>query len=299
VTAWLRRGAAAASVASDRSDLWPAASLAWLAYLGWLPFLLAVAPPQAHDVAQLAVRLYSSSAYPANVIALAVAAVGGFILLCLLVALGEVAVWRSLRPAREPGPEPGADAEPDASHAILSGLTVLLLACVPVALAVAWLLIGAVANAPTVYTAPGGEATVAGRLAATVVPQLALLGVAMLLAQAVGGRLLRAAIAAAPDRLGSSLRAAFSELAARPARWIGLAAVGWLKDALLLLASWALLRVLWNAIVDNLAPGLPGGPQALLLLLGFVAIWLVLLLAGGALHAFVSAWWLLEEGEGR
>jgi hypothetical protein len=290
---WLRRGAAAASVASERSDLWPAASLAWVAYLGWLPFLLAVAPPQADDVAQMAVRLYSSSAYPANVIALAVAAVGGFILLCLLAATGEVAVWRALRPARD------AASEPDASQAVLAGLSVLLLACVPVALALAWLLLGVMANAPTVYTAPGGEATVAARLAATVVPHLMLLATAVLLAQAVGGRLLRAAIGAAPDRLGGSLRAALSDLAARPARWIGVAAIGWVKDALLFVASWALLRLLWSAIADNLGPGLPGGPQALLLLLGFVAIWLVLLLAGGALHAFVSAWWLLEEGEGR
>ena len=291
--AWLRRGAAAASVASERSDLWPAASLAWLAYLGWLPFLLAVAPPQAADVAQVAVRLYSSSAYPANVIALAVAAMGGFILLCLLAVTGEVAVRRALRPARDD------ESEPSASQAVMAGLTVLILACVPVALALGWLLLGAMANAPTVYTAPGGEATVAARLAATVAPQLAVLAAVLLLSQATGGRLLRAAIAAAPDRLGGSIRAALAGIVARPARWIGVAAVGWLKDALLLLASWALLRLLWNAIADNLGPGLPGGPQALLLLLGFVAIWLVLLLAGGALHAFVSAWWLLEEGEGR
>ena len=74
MTAWLRRGAAAAATVSERSDLWPAGALAALAYLGWLPLLLAIAPPTPGDVADLAVTLYSSGSFPANVIALTVAA---------------------------------------------------------------------------------------------------------------------------------------------------------------------------------------------------------------------------------
>ena len=35
--------------------------------------------------------------------------------------------------------------------------------------------------------------------------------------------------------------------------------------------------------------------HTLLLLVGFVAIWLCLLLGAGALHAWASAWWSLEE----
>jgi hypothetical protein len=35
-----------------------------------------------------------------------------------------------------------------------------------------------------------------------------------------------------------------------------------------------------------------------LLLLGFVAVWLGLLLAAGALHVAISAWWAMEVGTG-
>jgi hypothetical protein len=296
VRAWLRRGAAAASIASQRPDLWPAAALAWLAYVGWLPFLLAVAPPQPDEVASLAIRMYTSSAYPANVVALAVAVVGGFMLLCLVAAVGETAVTRALR---APGDPPaGADA-PDAGHAALAGLALLLAASLPVVLAFGWLLIAAMSSAPAVYTTPGPEASVIPRLAAVLAPQLAVLGGALLVSQMIGGRLLRAAIRSPGTELGASLAAALGDLRRRPAPWLGIAAAGLAKDAALVVGSWALLAILWERAGGQLGPGLLDRPQALLLLVGFVAIWLVLLLVGGALHAFISAWWLLEDREGR
>jgi hypothetical protein len=88
------------------------------------------------------------------------------------------------------------------------------------------------------------------------------------------------------------------DLAAAPARWLGVAAVGWIKDGLLVVGSWALLRTMWETIQDSMGPGLFARPQSLVLLVGFVAIWLILLLVGGALHALISAWWLLEEEAG-
>jgi hypothetical protein len=167
-----------------------------------------------------------------------------------------------------------------------------------VALAAAWLLLGAAVSAPAVYTAPGPDATVIPRLAAALLPQLVAVGGALLLAQAIGGRLLRETLAASADRLGPGLRAAAGDLARAPARWLGVAAVGWTKDALLVVGSWSLLRSLWDAVADSFGPGLLARPQGLVLLVGFVAIWLILLLVGGALHAFISAWWLLEEEAG-
>jgi hypothetical protein len=248
------------------------------------------------DVAQLAVSLYSSSSYPANVLALAVAAVGAFMLLCLLAAIGEAAVTRSLLAGSAASEAPSA---PDASHSTLAGLAVLLLACMPVALAGAWLLLVAMDNAPAVYTAPGPEASVVPRLAATVMPQLVVVGAAVLAAQAVGGRLLRAAIMTPPSRLGAALGDAVRDLGRRPLRWIGVAAVSWAKDAALFIGCWALLGVLWSTTADSLGPRLLERPQALLLLVGFVAIWLLLLAAGGVLHLLISAWRLLEEGDAR
>lgn len=286
MTAWLRRGAAAAALIGERSDLWPAGALAAMAYLGWLPLLLAVAPPRVPDLVDLGRRLITSGSYPANVVALAVALTAGFLLLCLIAALAEVALRRALRPARGDGPDPG--------RSTLTAMAVMLLACVPVLLAAAWLTVQAIGNAPAVYMAPGGEASVITRLAATVVPQIGAVGAAALIGQAAGGLVLRHALRAGDGRIGSAIRAAGRDMTRRPGAWFGVALAGWLKDALLLLAGWALLAALWAPIAERLGPGLLSSPQVLVLLVGFVAIWLLLLLAGGALHAWISAWWLLE-----
>jgi hypothetical protein len=154
-------------------------------------------------------------------------------------------------------------------------------------------------SAPALYTTPGPEASVIPRLAAALAPQLGLLGIALLVSQAVGGRLLRAVIRSPATELGASLAAALADLRRRPATWLGVAGAGLVKDAALALGSWALLALLWDRTAEQLGPGLLDRPQALFLLVGFVAIWLVLLLVGGALHAFISAWWLLEDREGR
>jgi hypothetical protein len=288
VRAWLRRGAAAASLAGERSDLWPAASLAWLAYLGWLPLLLVVAPPRVQDVVDLAVGLASSGSFPLNVAALSVAAVTGFMLLCLLAALGEVAVLRSL-PAGPAGTESDAP-----EQATLLALAVVLLAALPVLAAAAWLALSAADVAPAVYGEPGTAATVPARLAARLIPQLVALGVVAFAAQVIGGLALRHVVLEPGSGPASAIAGAFRRVARRPLRWLGVAAAAWVKDALLLLVMLALLQVLWAPIGASLGPGLLGSPQAIVLLVGFVAIWLSLLLAGGALHAFISAWWLAE-----
>ena len=92
---WLRRGLAAAQLAGDRSDLWPAGSLAWLAYLGWLPLLVVLARPDPNDLAFFGVSIYTSSAFPWNLVALAAASVAIFVLLCVIAAAAEVALLRS------------------------------------------------------------------------------------------------------------------------------------------------------------------------------------------------------------
>ena len=71
-----------------------------------------------------------------------------------------------------------------------------------------------------------------------------------------------------------------------------------LVDAVSLLFTLALLRVLWAPIGTAIADGRLLSPAALLLLLGFVTIWLALLLVAGALHVAVSAWWAMELARG-
>jgi len=167
VTAWLRRGAAAASLAGERGDLWPPATLASLVYLGWLPLLAVVAPPNGNDLEYFGVSLITSGAYPWNVVALCVAAVAGFVLLLLAAAVAEIALAGLLRrrPTRA------------ASRTALSGLAVLLLATLPVIVAAAALVSGIVAVAPGVYISPDVQTPVLLRLAGALLPHLA--GVAL------------------------------------------------------------------------------------------------------------------------
>lgn len=285
--AWLRRGAAAASLASDRSDLWPGASLGWLAYVGWIPLLLVVAPPRAADLAQLGVELVRSGAFPANVVALSVAVVAGAMLLYVVAAMAEVAVARGLGalPSRDDG----------ASVPTLAVLAAMLLASVPAAVALTWLLLGAVESAPAVYSAPGPQGSFFLRLGATLAPQLAVFVVAVLLGQMMGGAVILPVLAAGGAGSAAAGRNGLRDLLRRPGPALATTVVAWLKDVLLFIVVLGLLRVLWEPIGRELGPGLLSNPEALVLLLGFVAIWLALLLMGGGLHAFVFAWRLLDR----
>jgi hypothetical protein len=265
--AWLGRGARGARLAGDRADLWPAGTLGALVYLGWLPFLLVVAPPNPGDVALLAAALRGSSAFPANLIALGVAAVAGVVLLCLLAAIAA---------------------------AVLVALTVILVSVLPAAAAVSALLLGAAAIGPSVYQAPDFGAPLAVRLMVGLLPFLVGLVVAALAGQAFGGVALRRALAPGAPPLRGVLAGAARDLVRRPGGLIGVATAGLLADLVMAALSYALLRVLWAPIVGDLAAGRLTSPDTLLLLIGFVAIWLGLLLAAGALRVMISAWWGLE-----
>jgi hypothetical protein len=102
-----------------------------------------------------------------------------------------------------------------------------------------------------------------------------------------------------PGRPGTAvLAAALRSIVARPLRPLGVAVAGMLIDATTLTVNVALLQVLWQPIGIGLGDGLRSRPDTVLLLLGFVAVWLGLLLAAGALHVAVSAWWAMEVGTG-
>jgi len=284
VTAWLRRGAAAASLAGERGDLWPPATLASLVYLGWLPLLAVVAPPNGNDLEYFGVSLITSGAYPWNVVALCVAAVAGFVLLLLAAAVAELALAGLLRrrPTRA------------ASRTALSGLAVLLLATLPVIVAAAALVSGIVAVAPGVYISPDVQTPVLLRLAGALLPHLAGVALAILAGQVFGGLALRLAIHDAGHDTAGAIRLALRRIARDPWGPFGVALVGWLKDLVLLAGSYAALRALWAPVADRMSGGPLTRPETLLLLVGFVGIWLGILALGGALHAWISAWWHAE-----
>ena len=96
------------------------------------------------------------------------------------------------------------------------------------------------------------------------------------------------ALAAAPRSLGRAGSAAVVQIVAHFAARIGY-----------LVVATVLLRVLWAPIEARLSEE-GFGVAVVLLLVGFVAIWLCLVLAGGALHAWGSvSWTRLLEARGR
>ena len=161
---------------------------------------------------------------------------------------------------------------------------------VPLAVAVAALLVALSFVARGEFNAPepgsGG-----GPLVGTLVALGPLLVVA-LLAAVLGGAVHAAATRSARvgDGAWSALRAAPATLARTGTAGAGqvlallAARIGYLAVTVIL------LRVLWGPIDDRLS-GEGFGLAVILLLVGFVAIWLCLVLAGGALHAWGSLSW--------
>ena len=284
--AWLRRGAMALQRAADRSDLWPAGALASLAFLGWLPLLLAVARIDVGDLTFLASSLRASGAFPANVIALAVAIVAGVVLLCLLAAAAEAALIRAASVAD--------GGNPPFSRAALAGLTVILVCALPAAVATAALLLGALALVPAEVQSPDFGIPLVVRLVGRLLPFLLALLLTVLVGQALGGPALRRALASPAAPVAVALARSLREVLRRPWGRIGVAAAALLGDLIAVALTYAVLRVLWAPIATELDRGRLASPDTLLLLVGFVAIWLALVLAAGALHVGISIWWMLE-----
>jgi hypothetical protein len=250
-----------------------------------------MAEPDPDDLSSLAVSLYTSSLFPLNLILLAVAFVALFALLCLVAAAAEVALLRNA----EAG---GANRVPF-SRAILTAFAITLLSALPAAGAAGLLATGVIAVGPTEFQSPDIGTPILLRLAGVLLPLLVLMLIAILVGQAFGGLAIRAAHAAPERPVKAALASAARSLVRRPLKAFGVAGGGMLVDALSLIFTFALLRVLWAPIAAALAEGRLTNPGTLLLLLGFVAIWMALLLVAGALHVAVSAWWAMELARGR
>jgi len=284
---WLRRALYAAQLAGDRADLWPAGALAWLAFVGWIPFLVVVARPDPDDLAFIGISIYTSGAFPFNLIALAAVAVATFALLCLVAATAQLALLRS---AAAPDPS-----RPPFARAMGTAFTIVLISTLPSVGALAALLTGVVAVAPDAFQSPDTSTPILVRLGAPLIPFLILFVLALLAGQAFGGTALRVAHATSGAPITTVLGQSGRTLWRHPRGTIGVVLGGLLLDVVLLVLTSALLTVLWMPIGDALEAGRLATPETLLLLLGFVAIWLGLLLMAGAVHVAVSAWWAIEQ----
>jgi hypothetical protein len=296
VLAWWRRGAAAANLASNRPDLWLPGALVSLLFLGWLPFVLVVVRlPGPGDLPFLAASLTGSPLFPWNLVGLlalvSVAVLLGFV----LVAVGEAALLARGGGRGLAGRRPAA--------AVARMAAVLLLAALPAVAAGVMLGVQIAVVAPAEFQSPdiGGGPMLRTLLA--VAPFVAVIGVAAYVGQLIGAPALRR-VAGTPgagsggESIGHAVAGAMGDLARGAPRLAATAAVTLLVHLTWTVAVFGLLTVLWRPIAAGLAAGLSFDLVIPALLLGFVAIWICLVVGGGALHAWASVWWSSELAAG-
>ncbi len=268
---WLSVAAGSAQLVSERPALWLPGALAWIVSVGWIPLLVAVAqPPSQAEMTFLGARIVTSGSWPWNAL-LIVALVTAVVLAAFVLVASANAVLLDLLGQRKASV---------ASAARL--LRIALVAAVPGLIVFVLLLILAASVAPGAFNAPEEEA--GGPVLAV------LLGLAPIVIGLGVVVVLGAAFAAVADRT-DGVRSAVRRLAR-------IGAAGWVQvvcgtaiHAGFLLLSALLLRVLWEPIGVQLDIGGDFDIASGLLLVGFVAIWLCLVLVGGALHAWSATTW--------
>ncbi len=275
---WLIAASASARLVSGRPTLWLPGSLAWIASVGWLPLVVAVArPPTAAELTFLGARIVTSGAWPWNAVAIGVGVAAVVFAAFGVVAAANAALIALLE----------AGATPPTGARRLLGIA--LVAALPAALLVAALLGMTAVIATGIFNAPredGGGPLL--RLAVRLAPILAGLAVAVVIGAAF------AAVAARTDGLRSGMR----RLAHLGAAGLAQVAVGTVVGVAYLGIGALLLGVLWEPIGAELVVRGEFDLATGLLLVGFVTIWLCLVLAGGALHAWSASTWsrLLAAG---
>lgn len=287
-SSWLDNGAAAARVTGRKGDLLLPAVLGALPWLGWLPLVVTVAAgPRTSDLAFMGADLLSSSLFPLNVILISIVAALAVLVACLVASLAEASLLR----AQGLG-------TPDRSmvREVEVTFSVMLLAVLPAVAVGAALVSGVAAVAPAEFGAPDLGIPLALRVALRLAPLLVAFTIVTLLGQSFGAVALRRAIGPGARPVGEAAKAALRDLLRQPVRRIGLAVMAFVVDLAALTLAVALLRVLWAPIGADLGSGDLVSPTALLLLVGFVSIWLAVILAFGALHVLFSTWWSLETG---
>ncbi len=270
---WLADAREAADEVAGRPTLWLPGALAWVLTFGWLALLIGVAtPPTTAELTFIGARLVTSGAWPWNAVAIAAGAAVLVVAIFMVCGAVEAVLVRG----------------PRATLADAVRVAALGMVCaVPAVVGVFALAAVAPAVLQAEFNAPAGIAPLL-RSAERLGPLL----VAIVLAWVVGagfhaaaarvtlgGRGVRASLVGAPTVLARPGIAA-------PVQ----AAVLFAAKTVYLVVAAMLLRVLWDPIGARLASdGM--GPSSLLLLVGFVAIWLCLVLGGGALHAWGSVSW--------
>jgi len=270
---WLGEGLAAANIAAERAELWIPGAIVSFAFAGWVVFLAVVASPaDENDVLFLGIRLAASPWWPWNLVALVAAALFGIGTMLLAISFGEVALQMGLA---EDGREIPVTV-PRAMAALgLPGAAVLI-----VAAALVWISAPAFADA---FTETDRTAPYLLRLAASAFPALAILALTAVVAQAVGAVALR-----------RRWNAVLLTLRRRGRRLVAHAGVTMALFVGAQLVTAMVLGTLWRPLSGRLASGGLAEPATPILLLGFVWIWLVLVILAGVIQTWITAWWNRE-----
>lgn len=268
---WLTAASASARLVSERPALWLPGALAWIASVGWLPLLVAVVrPPTVAELTFLGARIVTSGAWPWNAVAIALGMAGMVLAAFVVVAAANAALIAML------------DARATAPSAARRMLGIALVAAIPAAAMLVALLAATAIIATGIFNAPQEDG--AGpvlRIAARLAPILVGLAVAVVCGAAF------AAVAARSEGLGSGVR----RLSGLGPAAVAQVLVGTAIGVVYLVTSALLLGVLWAPIGAELGGSGEFDLATGLLLVGFVAIWLCLVLAGGALHAWSATTW--------
>ena len=276
---WSSSTTRAAVQVADRPGLWLPGALAWTVTIGWLALVVGVVrPPSTAGLTFAGAGIVTSGAWPWNAVGLGAAALGIALLAFGLAAAGEASLLI--------GPRASAR---DVARVMLLGLV----CAAPTLLAILALATATAIVAPLEFNAPNQQLGPLPRTMGRLAPFLVAIAVAASAGAAVHAAAIRAmaegrtvmdALRSSPRLLARAGRSALSQAGA-----ILTARVAYLA------VSATLLRVLWAPIDDRLAVG-GMEPAAALLLVGFVAIWLCLVLGGGALHAWGSVSWTAVLG---
>ena len=267
---WLNAAASSAQFVSERPALWLPGALAWVASVGWIPLLVAVAhPPSDAELTFLGARIVTSGAWPWNAVLIGVLATAVVVVAFALVAVANAALLGLV------------DGRPPMAGTAGRLLGIALIAAIPGTIIFVVLLAVAASVAPGAFNAPEDRGGPVLRTIVGVAPVIVGLAIAIVLGAAF------AAVAARTR----GIRSAGRRLALVGGAGWAQVVLGTLVHAAFLVLAALLLGVLWAPIGGEL--GIGGGIDiaTALLLVGFVAIWLCLVLAGGALHAWSAATW--------
>ncbi len=279
---WLSAARLAGGVA-ERPATWLPAGLAWVATLGWLSLVVPVVPPPSQSaLTYFGAGMHTSGDWPLNLILLVFGVLALVGLAATLAAVGNAVLIGQV----EDRDVEAADVGRLVGTSVVFGL--------PALLAVGLAAVAFAALAPGEFNRGGAS----GDGVTRTLLRLALLPATAVLLAAAGSVL--GGVAGRTAVRGRSLAAGIVRAPAA-ARGLGTAGaihavVGLLLAVGYVVVAATLIAVLWAPIGTRLEAGEAGDPATLVLLVGFVAIWLCLVLGGGALHAWSTATWAHLDG---